>query len=291
MDPLCEQVVKRIRKLPRSQLAAIGAFLKDLESGGSDATGKLWVPDGQASHGASTASADGRESPQAKDWPHAPLHRLTPDGTYIVTAGTLHKEHYFAAENRLDYLESTMLKFAREYGWRLEAWAVFSNHYHFIAHATANCTDLTMMIAHLHQETASWTNSEDDQIGRKVWFNYWDTRLTFERSYLARLNYVHQNAVKHGLVRVANQYRWCSAAWFERTARPAQIRTIYGFRTDKIKMRDDYQPVVEYGVRRSSPLSHAGSRRGNSGARGTAASPSFGTASQRGRVKPATPLR
>ena len=35
------------------------------------------------------------------------------------------------------------------------------------------------------------------------------------KSYLARLNYVHQNPVKHGLVRVANQYRWCSAAWLE----------------------------------------------------------------------------
>jgi hypothetical protein len=30
----------------------------------------------------------------------------------------------------------------------------------------------------------------------------------------ARLHYVHQNAVKHGLVQQANQYRWCSAAWW-----------------------------------------------------------------------------
>jgi putative transposase len=29
-------------------------------------------------------------------------------------------------------------------------------------------------------------------------YNFWETKLTFEKSYLARLNYVHQNAVKHG---------------------------------------------------------------------------------------------
>jgi hypothetical protein len=39
-----------------------------------------------------------------------------------------------------------------------------------------------------------------------VWYNFRDTRLTYEKSYLARLNYVYQNAVKHGLVPVANQY-------------------------------------------------------------------------------------
>ena len=76
-----------------------------------------------------------------------------------------------------------------------------------------------------------------------MWFNYWDTQLTFEKSYLARLNYVHQNAVRHGLVPVANQYRWCSAAWFERTATRAQVATIYGFKIDRIKIVDDYDPL------------------------------------------------
>jgi len=64
--------------------------------------------------------------------------------------------------------------------------------------------------------------------------------LTFERSWLARLNYVHQNPVKHGVVPVANQYPWCSAAWFERTASPAQVKTIYSFKTDRVNVYDDF---------------------------------------------------
>jgi putative transposase len=51
--------------------------------------------------------------------------------------------------------------------------------------------------------------------------------------------------VKHGLVAVANQYPWCSASWFERTARPAQVKTIYGFKTDKVNVLDEYEPVIE----------------------------------------------
>jgi len=92
----------------------------------------------------------------------------------------------------------------------------------------------------LHSNTARQVNELDNSAGRRVWYNFWETKLTYERSYLARLNYVHQNAVKHGIVRVANQYPWCSAAWFERTASPAAIKTIYGFKIDKLSIDDDY---------------------------------------------------
>lgn len=101
------------------------------------------------------------------------------------------------------------------------------------------------MLSKLHEKTAKWINRLDNTPGRKIWHNFWDSKLSYEKSYLARLNYTHQNAVKHGLVRVANQYRWCSAAWFERTAQPAQVKTIYGIRTDQLNVADDYDPMLE----------------------------------------------
>ena len=57
---------------------------------------------------------------------------------------------------------------------------------------------------------------------------------------LARLNYVHQNAVKHGLVPAANQYPWCSAPWSETNARPGSVKSVYSFKTDRIKVPDDF---------------------------------------------------
>jgi putative transposase len=101
------------------------------------------------------------------------------------------------------------------------------------------------MLGFLHEKTAKWINKLDDLAGRKVWHNFWETRLTYKKSYLARLNYVHQNPVRHKLVLVANQYPWCSAGWFERTASPAQVKTIYGFKIDKLKVLDDYDVSVE----------------------------------------------
>ncbi len=70
--------------------------------------------------------------------------------------------------------------------------------------------------------------------------------MSYRQSYLSRLNYVHQNPVKHGLVPVANRYPWCSAAWFERTASVAQVKSIYRFRTDHVRVDDGFPPAAEW---------------------------------------------
>jgi putative transposase len=100
----------------------------------------------------------------------------------------------------------------------------------------------------LHVKTAGWVNKLDGSPARQVWFNFWATRLEQQRSYLARLNYVHQNAVKHGLVPLACQYPWCSAGWFERTASPAMVKAIYRFKTNLISTDDNYEPGLDWRV-------------------------------------------
>ena len=173
-------------------------------------------------------------------WPHAPTHRLSESGTYFVTCSTLEKALHFRGEKRLRVLQRGLLTLAAEFGCQLEAWAIFANHYHFVAHSPPDASKLATMLSQLHVKMASWINQLDQQPGRQVWYNFWDTKLTNQRAYLARLNYVHQNAVKHKLVPVACQYPWCSAAWFERTASPAKVKSIYRFKTDRLSIKDDF---------------------------------------------------
>ncbi|MBM3846103.1 MAG: hypothetical protein FJ405_07455 [Verrucomicrobia bacterium] len=178
-------------------------------------------------------------------WPHTPTHRLATCGTYFVTASTYLKVHHFRSADRLRVLHRGLLTVARDYGWQVEAWAVFSNHYHFVAHSPSDkptAESLSLMLKTLHAKTSGWVNRLDNARERQVWFNFRETRLTYLKSYLARLSYTHQNPVRHGLVPVANQYPWCSAAWFERTASPAQVKTIYGFKTEKLSVLDDFNP-------------------------------------------------
>ena len=132
----------------------------------------------------------------------------------MVTAATYLKAHHFTPRSRLDLLHDALLTRAEEYGWRLQAWAVFSNHYHFVAISPDDPGNLPRFLGHLHSRTTDALNCLDGTPGRKVWFQYWDTHLTLRTSYYARLRYVHENPVRHGLVRVATAYPRCSAAWF-----------------------------------------------------------------------------
>ncbi len=178
-----------------------------------------------------------------RDWPHAPPHRLGTAGVFFVTGSTLYKERLFKSEEKLDLLAETLRTLAKNYGWVLEAWAVMANHYHIVTHAPPEARDgstLRKFLSHLHTRSATQINKLDGKAGRKVWHNFWETHLTFQTSYLSRLNYTHRNAVHHGLVPVANQYRWCSAAEFEKACTPAWVRTIYSFKTDHLQVDDDF---------------------------------------------------
>ncbi len=176
------------------------------------------------------------------DWPHAPVHRLSEARAYMVTAGTYRKEHFLLGPECLTLVWDTLFACANEFGWRLQAWAVMSNHYHFVAVSPANAGSLRRLIGKLHMTTAKALNEMDGTRGRKIWHQYWDSRITYQPSYLARLQYVHHNPVHHGVVPNADNYEWCSAAWFARTAEPAFVRTVASFKTDRLNVRDDFTP-------------------------------------------------
>jgi putative transposase len=176
-----------------------------------------------------------------RDWPHAPPHRLGESGTYFVTARTREQIRHFQTPDRLTWVRDHLLELAAHYGWRMEAWAIISNHYHFVAHSPVGATSaesLRKFLKHFHGDITRHINRLDRVEGRRIWQNYRETHLTYEESYLSRLSYTHNNAVHHGLVSVAAQYEWCSAAVFERACTPAWVRTICSFKFDQIAESD-----------------------------------------------------
>ena len=157
----------------------------------------------------------------------------------MLTCGTYQKRAFFNTENRLNLLLNSIRELAAGYNLDLQAWAIFPNHYHLIVRAPQP-ENIKRFTRHLHSVTAIAINREDHAQARKVWFQYWESHLTFHRSYLARLNYVHQNPVKHRVVRMASAYPWCSAAWFERKADRAFFKTVCSFPCDQINVPDDF---------------------------------------------------
>ncbi|HEY0701981.1 MAG TPA: transposase [Candidatus Acidoferrales bacterium] len=173
------------------------------------------------------------------DWPHAPSHRLDLGGTYMVTSGTYRKKPLFHSRLKLNLLRAALFDRVSEHGAALQAWAIFPNHYHFIG-GFDDPHQLRELVSELHSLTARRLNEIDELPGRQVWFQYWETRITYERSYFPRLRYVHENAVRHGLVRTAAKYEWCSAEWLERTASAAFCKELLTFGRARLAIPDDF---------------------------------------------------
>jgi putative transposase len=174
------------------------------------------------------------------DWPHAPLHRFVKeDAIYFVTAATYLKQHFYRTAKRLDGLQTRLFALAREHECSLQAWSIFSNHYHLVV--SANGENVRRMLTRLHTEEGTDANELDRTPGRQVWFQFRETELTYERSWLARLRYTHENAVHHRVVPEATLYRWCSASWFESNARRAFVNTVKSFKIDRVNVPDDFE--------------------------------------------------
>lgn len=69
------------------------------------------------------------------------------------------------------------------------AWCVLPNHYHALLQ-TMQLRDVLKAIGKLHGRTSRYWNIEDNQVGRKVWFNCAETAIKSDRHYRATLNYI-----------------------------------------------------------------------------------------------------
>ncbi len=171
-------------------------------------------------------------------WPHAPSKIANGPGMYMVTSGVYLKRHLFKGEERLELLQSTIFETCLEFEFDLQAWAILSNHYHLVGFMPTE-DSLGKMIAKLHSNSSRELNRLDQTSGRKVWHQHWRTLLTFETSYLARLNYVHNNPTKHGLG-PANMYPFCSAHWFETKGDRSFVESVKSFKYDQLDIQDDF---------------------------------------------------
>ncbi|TAE77649.1 MAG: hypothetical protein EAZ65_06755 [Verrucomicrobia bacterium] len=185
---------------------------------------------------------DEKSTKGTRDWPHAPPHRLGQSGVYFLTARAAEGRALLGDDSMKDWFQATLFEISNDFGWTLEAWAILSNHYHLVGHSPRGpdgAESLREMIRKLHSLTTRELNRRENLPGRtRLWQNFRETCLTHQPSYLARLHYVHQNAVHHKLVIQGSDWKWCSAASFKKAVSPAWLKTITGFPYDEIAAKD-----------------------------------------------------
>ena len=146
---------------------------------------------------------------------HSPPHRdFEGPVTFIITAACYEHEHVIGrSPERMADFETEILQACADSEARAFAWCILPNHYHILLR-TDQIRLLRKAIAKIHGRTATFWNREDDQIGRKVWFNFFDRDMRSERHFWATMNYIHNNAVHHGYVNRWQDWPFSSASRF-----------------------------------------------------------------------------
>ena len=149
-----------------------------------------------------------------KETRHTPCHIDLPGSTYMITAGTHQKKMIFASSRKLALLEEVIIERCKATGWKLAAWVILPNHYHILARSPSGGLSLKRLIQGIHSKSALLVNRLDDSLGRKVWYNYFDTCVRSEDEYSARMKYILENPEKHGKVSDFREYRFSSYKTF-----------------------------------------------------------------------------
>jgi len=85
--------------------------------------------------------------------------------------------------------------------------------------------EINKFIGRLHSVSSTLFNREDNEVGRKIWYQYWDTEAWTEQAFWKRFNYAHWNLIKHGYVKnfeEVKQNEFCSFdLWCDRLGEEA----------------------------------------------------------------------
>lgn len=141
---------------------------------------------------------------------HSPPHR-TGEGQYLLTAACYeHRAHVGHSIERMQGFCHELLKELQTCCTAIHAWVVLPNHYHVLVTASELKAALKSS-GLLHGRTSHRWNGEENERGRKVWFNVVDRTMRSERHYWSTINYIHHNPVRHGYVAKWQDWPFSSA--------------------------------------------------------------------------------
>ncbi len=145
---------------------------------------------------------------------HSPPHCESQNGRYLLTAACYEHHHVIGkSPGRLAEFSERLLEVLAPRCGQIYAWCVLPNHYHALV-LTRQLPELLGDVGKLHGRTSFDWNGEDEQRGRKVWFNCLETGMKSDRHFRATLNYVHHNPVHHRYVRLWQDWPFSSGAAF-----------------------------------------------------------------------------
>jgi putative transposase len=138
----------------------------------------------------------------------APSRGNTGDGCYFITASTFQKRNILQSDRMAGLFVDVLLHYRQQTKYLLYEFVVMPDHFHLLVTPLESLERAVQLI----KGGFSYRAKKELGFAHEIWQpSYYDRRVRDIGEYLAFREYIRQNPVKKGLVRVAEEYRYGSA--------------------------------------------------------------------------------
>ena len=172
-----------------------------------------------------------------KTYKHNPPHLFVPGAKYFITASAYRRLPAFQNDDVKEKMLEILIITCRLNNWRLEDWVFLNEHYHIMLQADEKGQNtVDKIINNFHKFSALYIKKQHQEYKKvkRIFYNYWDSCITYEGSYFARLHYIFINPVKHKYVKSAEDYRFGSYYHRVKFEEFKAIRFLSKYRSDKL---------------------------------------------------------
>ena len=129
-----------------------------------------------------------------------PPHIIKENGYFFLTSRTVDGQWYLQPDKYKDILLRIIKEKSVKFNFPLIAFVILYNHYHLIVNIK-EAGVLSKFMNEINGASSREINKADHVIERKIWWNYFDKFLAGEKDFYIHLNYIHQNPIKHGVIK------------------------------------------------------------------------------------------
>ena len=153
-----------------------------------------------------------------------PYRGNTGRGTYFITSCTFQKQQILQSDRMATLLLDVLFHYRQQQKYLLHEFVIMPDHFHLLLTPTQTLERAMQLI----KGGFSFRAKRELAFNSEIWeTSFYDVRARDEREYLAFREYIHQNPVKRGLVKAAEQYKYSSAhAGFVLDAIPQRLKPV-----------------------------------------------------------------
>jgi putative transposase len=148
------------------------------------------------------------------------LRDKTPGGMYFFTLVTYNRQPIFLIERNIRLFKKSLSEVKMTKSFKIVALVILPDHIHMILALPENDYDYSKRISLIKKsfgkdygkyspKSIALPKSAIKRNERGIWQRrFWEHKIRDDRDYLAHINYIHLNPVKHGLVDDIANWKW-----------------------------------------------------------------------------------